>query len=115
MVGQEQSVGGERDVVDAGRGGNHGHEPIEVFADQRLAAGEADAAHADLGGRAHDLGDLLIAEDFRLVDPRQAFFGHAVDAAQVAAIRYRDPEIGNRPMKGVGELRLERPRNQIDH
>ncbi len=115
LFGQEQTVGRERDVIDAGDRGDHRNQALEIFADQRLTAGEANAPDANLGRGAHDLGDFLIGEDLALVDPRQALFGHAVDAAQIAAVRHRDAEIRNRPMEGVGELRLGRPRDQIDH
>ena len=63
LVGQQQAVGRERDVVDARDRGDHRDQAVQIAADQRLAAGEPDAAHADLGRRAHDLGDLLVAED----------------------------------------------------
>ena len=41
----------------------------------------------------HDLGDLLVRQNLRLRQPLHPRLGHAVHAAEVAAIRDRDAEI----------------------
>ena len=59
---------------------------------QRLAARQPEAPDARGHGRAGDRGDLLVAQHVGHGDERHARFGHAVDAAQVAAVRDRDAE-----------------------
>ncbi len=61
----------------------------DVAPHQGLAAGQAQLAHTE----AHEGGaqpvELLEAEDFRLRQ-KSHVFGHAIDAAEVAAVRHRD-------------------------
>jgi hypothetical protein len=76
---------------------------VQVAPEQRLAAGEADGAHADRCGGAYDFGDLFVAEDLVAMQPRQSRLGHAVDATQVAFVGYRQPKIRNRAVETVAK------------
>ena len=56
---QQHAVGGERHVLDAGDGGEIADEIGEVGAQQRLAAGEAELAHAEPHEQPRQPHDLL--------------------------------------------------------
>ena len=48
--------------------------------------------------------DLLVGEQRIAVEPRQALGGHAVLAAEVAAVRDGDPDVADGASVAVGEL-----------
>ena len=80
-------------------------EPLDVAADERLAAGEADRADAEAGEDADDAGDLLEAEELLPVEERvvaaEGLLRHAVDAAEVAAVGDGDAQRLERPAERV--------------
>ena len=101
-LGELHAVGGHRDV-DAERR-QHLDQAGEVRPDQRLAAGdphrlEAVALHA----HPHDPGLLLIREQLVAGQPLHALLGHAVGAAEIAAVGDRDPEVGDPAPEAVDE------------
>src|SRR4029453_13080263 len=59
LASQQRAVGGQRQVVDAIDGGEHGDQALQVAAEQRLAAGEPYLGDAEGGGRADHPLDLL--------------------------------------------------------
>lgn len=63
------------------------------LAHQRLAAREANRADAEPGGHGHQPLDLLDAQDLVMGHRAHALLGHAVDAAEIAAIRQRYAQI----------------------
>ena len=77
--------------------GEHLDQALELPAQQRLAAGDAQLAHALSGEHAHESRDLLEAEQLgtrqeavaRAVD----LAGHAVAAAEIAAVGDGDAQI----------------------
>jgi len=70
--------------------------------DQRLAAREPDRPHpVALHEKASQAVDLLEPEDVLAGEPAQPLRGHAVDAAEVAAIGHRDPEVVGDPAVGI--------------
>ena len=75
-------------------------QPHDVLAHQRLAAREPELPHAlgDEGGA--QAVQLLQREQ---VGPRQErhVLGHAIDAAEIAAVRDRYPQIGYVPAEGI--------------
>ena len=75
--------------------GEHRDEPREVAAHERLAAGQAQVGHAHARHQPHDALDLLEAEDLVALEPGQAVGGHAVLAAEVAAVGDRDAQVGD--------------------
>ena len=82
----------------------------DVLADQRLAAGEPELAHA--------AGDEGRAEPVELLERQHVLLRqeghvlrHAIDAAEVAAVGHRHAQIGDRPAERVDQrLRMGRRR-----
>ena len=72
--------------------------------DQRLAAGQAQLAHAARHeGRAQPV-ELLEREDLGLGQKRHVF-RHAIDAAEVAAVGHRDAQIGDGAAERIDQFR----------
>jgi hypothetical protein len=104
---QRRAVGGEREVHGRQRLAQHGHQPRDVLAQQRLAAGEADLLRAERGERAREAHDLLEGEDLAVRQERivgiEHFPRHAVAAAEVAPIGHRDAQVAKPAAERVGE------------
>ena len=86
---QGGAVGREGEID--GQGRQLGDEDRQVRANGGLTAGQADAVDPEVLD--HDPGDaldLFEAEDVGLGQPLHALFGHAVGAAEIAAIGDRD-------------------------
>ena len=86
LIGKEDAVGGEREIVDARILRQQGDEAIEILAQQRLAAGEAHAGDAQAREDFHQASQLLEAQQLLARKPDVILLRHAVKAAQVAAI-----------------------------
>ena len=101
---QQRAVGRERDVADAGHGGEARDQLVDAAAHERLAARDAQLLDAHAGERARQALDLLerqqllAAQELELL--AEDLLGHAVDAAEVAAVGDRDAQIAH----GPGEL-----------
>src|SRR5262249_7016029 len=91
--GEGVPVAGHDDVAGGGEGGGRRDALDDVLAHRRLAAGQADADHAQAGEHAHDAGDLVHGEDVLAIGRVDALLGHAVDAAVVAPVGERNPEV----------------------
>ena len=105
LLRQERCVRRQRDVEVVAERRELRDQHLEVAPEERLAAGDAELLHAELDEHARDALDLLEREE---LTPRQEavvvpedLLRHAVDAAEVAAVGDRDPEIANRPAEGV--------------
>ena len=61
-----------------------------ILAHEGLATGEAERRNAEIAGHAGHADNLVEIEKFRPGKKRHPFFGHAVDAAQIAAVGHRD-------------------------
>jgi hypothetical protein len=72
----------------------------DVLAHQRLAAGEAQLLHALFDEDGTEPVEFFEAEKIALGQEGHVF-RHAIGAAKVAAISYRDAQIGNRTPEGV--------------
>ena len=92
-AGQKNPVGGHGDVLDALDAGDGVHQLNHALAHQRLATREANRADAEPGGHGHQPLDLLDAQDLVMGHRAHALLGHAVDAAEIAAIRQRYAQI----------------------
>ena len=92
VLGQEQAVGGQAHVADAGNPDEHPHQPRQVAAHQRLAAGETDFVDPQWRGDADEVGDLLEGEQLGPVHEHD-LLRHAVDAAEVAAVGDADAQV----------------------
>ena len=79
---------------------------------ERLAAGEAQRVDPEIVRDRGNPLDLLEGEDLGPWYPGDALFGHAVDAAQVAAVGHRDPQVGVDSAEGVDERTGRRHRER---
>src|SRR6266540_52875 len=75
-------------------------EPLDVAANERLAAGDPDLLDTVRDERARQPRDLLVIQQLRarqeLVVAAEDLLRHAVDTAEVAPVGDRDPEIAQR-------------------
>ena len=103
VLAQEQRVGGHHQPVESAR--LERSDPLDQLLDaaphQRLASGEADLGHAEAHEQRRQTLDLLEAEQVVLGQQLHAFLRHAVPAAQVAALGYRDAQVGVRAAEPV--------------
>ena len=82
----------------------------------RLAAGEADRLDAEpLDEHPGDPLDLLEGEDLGPGQPRHALLGHAVGAAEVAAVGDRDAQVAVHTPEGVDQGSRHLGRDRIGH
>ena len=91
-------------------------DPLEASAQQRLTPSEAHLAdpqhvHAD----ANEAHDLVICQSVLGGQPIQAFGGHAVGAAQVAAVGERHAQVAGDAPEGVDEPQRGVTRHRICH
>jgi hypothetical protein len=100
---QQVGVGRQRQVLDARHRGQHRDEPRELAPHERLAAGQAQVGHAHPGHDPHEPLDLLEAEDLVALEPGQPVGGHAVLAAEVAAVGDRHAQVGDLAAVAVDE------------
>src|SRR5204863_3063099 len=110
----ERAVRRQREV--AVEPGELRDEPLELTAHKRLSARDADLLRAGGDERARDAGDLLEAEQLAAVEEAVVMpvdlLGHAVHAAEVAAVGDRDPQVAERPAQGVESVHTG---NRIAH
>ena len=91
-LGEAHAVRGHGEV-DPERG-EQLEEAGQLAPDGRLAAGDPDGLEAEaLDADPGDPGLLLVGEELGAVEPGQALLGHAVGAAEVAAVGDRDPQV----------------------
>jgi len=97
------AVGGERELLQAARA----DAPAQTFdqahhiaPDQRLAARDADAVHTLGDERSTQPLQLLERQQFRL-GQKGHVLRHAIDAAEVAAVRHGDAQIGDVPAEWI--------------
>ncbi len=120
LLREQRAVGRQRDVGDAGFR-EHRDQPLDVPAQQRLAAGEPDLRHAARDEQLRDARDLLERQQIgvrkEMIVGVEDIPRHAVDAAEVAAVGDRDPQVVQRPSARIGERagRDGRPERGIAH
>jgi hypothetical protein len=76
----------------------------DVTAHQRLAAGDPQLAHPAIDEHAAEPIEFFQRQQIALGQELHVL-GHAVGTAEVAAIRHRDAEIGDRPLERVDQRR----------
>ena len=90
----------------------HRDELFEALPHEGLAAGDADLADAEVDEEPGEACGLLVGEDGlageEVVALAVHFGGHAVGAAEVAAVGDGDAEVAHRPAEHVGDLRRHR-------
>src|SRR5262249_11936781 len=80
-------------------------QPLQVTAEEGLAARDAQLANARVDEDAGDTCDLLEREQLAPVEEAVVaavdLLRHAVDAAEIAAVGDRDAKVAQRPSEGV--------------
>ena len=102
--GQQQAVGGQRDVVDAAGAAEHADEVGAAGPDQRLTAGDAHLGDADVGGDAREDGELLVAQDLAVAARLDSLRRHAVRAAQVAPVGDGEAQVVDPALFALGAV-----------
>ncbi len=92
---EQEAVGRDAEVLDPVDGGQHLRQAGKVAPHQRFAAGQAHVADAHRRQHGHESLDLLEAEHLVALQPGQALRGHAVLAAEVAAIGDRHAHVAD--------------------
>ena len=80
----------------------------QALADQRFAAGDAERGDAETLRHPGQPGDLVERQQLLLRQEGEPFLGHAVDAAQIAAIGHRNAKVVVDPPVAVDQRPLER-------
>src|SRR2546423_859420 len=104
-----ESIGRHRQIFNAIDLPQQSDELDDAVTNGRLAAGELESADAmNLDGGADDLGNLLETENVIFRQPGHTVGGHAIDAAEIAAIGHADAQDfdrSNRLRTGIEALR----------
>jgi hypothetical protein len=93
LLGQQDPVGGQGRVLDAGNRHQLADQLRKVLANQRLAAGYAQLADSQGDCNFNKMLDFLECEDVLAGLELNPFFGHAIETTDVAAIGHADPQI----------------------
>ena len=102
LIGEQNAVGREREVGEAGLPGEHADQARQLAAQQRLAAGEADLVDAERRGTRRPARAIsLEVEQILARQPGVVLLRHAVLAAEIAAIGDRQPQVPQRARAGV--------------
>jgi hypothetical protein len=105
------AVGRHGQVLDT-KGVEAGDIVFHSFADQRLAARDANFANTEVQENVSEAVEFWPGEDFVVVAVIFGVCGTAIDTAKVAAVGNRDAEIGDLApefvVKGHGSLRTAR-------
>src|SRR6266850_787421 len=92
--GQQVAVGGHGEVLNA-EGVETRDVVLDAFADERLAAGDADFADAKAEENHGETVELRPGENFVVIAVVFRVGGAAVDAAKIAAVRDGDAQVGD--------------------
>ena len=88
MALQARAIGGQHQVLQARQLAELAHQLHDAVADQRFAAGQTDFVDTEGDKYFSDLQHLLQAQHLAAWQ-KLHFFGHAIDAAKIAAIGHR--------------------------
>jgi hypothetical protein len=105
IFGELRAVGGEGEFLECPRlqmAAEAFDQRHDALADQRLAAGEAELLHALLDEGGAEAVQLLKGEQV-LLGQEGHVLGHAVDAAEVAAVRHRHAEVADMAAERVDQ------------
>ena len=103
VLGQQDAVGGQGQVLDAGDRHQLANQLGEAFADQRLAAGDAQLADAHGDRNLNKMLDFLERQDVLAGLELDPFFGHAIETADVTAVGDADPQVVVQAAEAVDE------------
>ena len=103
---EQRPVGRQREI-DIGKRGQLLDQPLQVLAQQRLAAGQPNFANAELDVDPREPHDFLECQQFRVRKERivapENVLRHAVHAAEIAAVGDRDPQVVHRTAALIDE------------
>ena len=103
---EQPTVRRERDILHAELLLQDSHELRHIGAEQGLAARQAHFVHPQRLKRPHNPRELIEGHELRVAEKRvtgsEHFLRHAVRAAKVAAIRYRNAQVAQRAVELVG-------------
>jgi len=116
LAGQQRAVGRERDIerpaTDSGQGAQHGDQLFQVFAQQRLAAGQADFFDAVRDEQARHARDFFERQQRRMGQVRvilvEHFLRHAIHTTEIAAVGNGNAQVVQRAREGVGQQAIRR-------
>jgi hypothetical protein len=100
---EQETVGRDRQILDAVGRGQHRDQCREVTPHEWLAPGQPHRSHAHRREQADQPLDLLKAHHSVAFEPGQALRRHAVLAAEVASIGDRYTHILDQPPMPIGE------------
>ena len=104
FFGEQRAVGSQRQV-EAGNVGQQFDQLLDVAAHQRFATGEADFFDAVCFEDTRQSRDLFEGQQGRafeeLMIAAELLLGHAIDAAEVAAVGDRDAQVAQGPVEAV--------------
>src|SRR5262245_40397320 len=92
---QEMRVGGHRHVLYAFDFGQPFDQAFQVAPQHRLAAGHAQFVDPEFDENLRQMNDLFVGQNLRLGLPLHGLFGHAIEAAEIAAVGDRNAEIAD--------------------
>ena len=101
LIGEQDAVGRERQILHAVDGGQLRDQGREIAPEQWFPASETHPAHAEPHEHLRQPDDLFEVEDVALRQPAVLRLRHAVEAAEVAAVRHRQAKAGQRPLERV--------------
>src|SRR5882724_11934090 len=93
MLREQDAVRSQRKVANAGNSSKHADQRRKTLAYERLTSGNSQLCHTQRNRHAHESFDLFKRQDFRMRHVLHALFGHAVEAADIAAVGNTDPKI----------------------
>jgi hypothetical protein len=109
LAGEQRAVGRQGDVLDAADGGQLRDQALQITAQQRLAAGQPQLAHAQARENPGEPCQFLEGEQVLAGQedevPAEHLAGHAVGAAELAAVGDRDPQVPQRARQDVSHRR----------
>jgi len=105
VLAQVGGVGGHAQFVEAGQCAELFHEGDDAAPNEGFAAGDADFVDAEFGEALAELRHFFDAEQF-VAWQEGHVFGHAVAAAQVAAVGDGQAHVGDLAAEAVDQLRV---------
>jgi hypothetical protein len=123
LLWKQEAIGRHRKVFDAGNGRDARHEFLEVVAQERFAAREADFPDAQSGRKTNDPLDFFKREDVGFWHPllndgrgvgqvrpvtaieilRRLRFREAIHTAKIAAVGETDSQVAKNPAVGINQ------------
>ena len=101
VIGEQDTVGRQREIVDAAFRRQQAHESGKVPPQQRLAAGEPHLVDAERDEDVDQRTDFLEMQQILARQPDVLVLRHAVLAADIAPVGDRQPQIAERTIERV--------------